>query len=110
MPSSPFRRVLVLGALLAAGAGALAVAQEREPAASAGGNVKRCATLTGDAARGCYSREVGRVLAAVNPGSGGAVTLAAQGQGNDLLCDLHTRMGVVDNSRPAWLGWNEPLS
>ena len=80
----------------------------------------------GDAARACYSREVGRELAAVGgvrrrrvTFAGalrriGEVTFAAAdvetAQAGPLLCDLHARVGVTDEQVPSWLGWTEPLA
>ena len=27
-----------------------------------------------------------------------------------LLCDLHARVGVIDEQVPSWLGWTESLA
>ena len=64
--SSPTRRLLLLGVLVAAGALLLVgrrSAATTPPRAATGGNFGVCAKLKGDAARACYSREVGRELA-----------------------------------------------
>jgi hypothetical protein len=29
-------------------------------------------------------------------------------QRDDLLCELHTRVGVTDEQVPSWLSWTEP--
>ena len=109
----------MIGALLAVGTTLLSVAQRRdEPAAASGGNVNQCAQLKGDAARACYSREVGRELASLGatpravfaPEASGSVTFAAAADSAALLCDLHLRVGVTDESKPSWVGWAEPLS
>jgi hypothetical protein len=117
--SSSSRRVLILGALLAVGATAFSVTQRRdEPAAAAaGGDVASCVQLNGDAARACYTREVGRELSSVGSApravfaadTSGSVTFAADDSAA-LLCDLHLRVGVTDESKPSWTGWTEPLS
>jgi hypothetical protein len=117
--SSSSRRVLILGALLAVGATAFSVTQRRdEPAAAAGGDVASCVQLTGDAARACYRREVGAELSAIGASApravfaadtSGEVTFAADDSAA-LLCDLHLRVGVTDESKPSWTGWAEPLS
>jgi hypothetical protein len=109
----------MLGALLAVAATAVSVTQRRdEPAAAAGGDVAQCVQLTGDAARACYSREVGKELSSVGASepravfaadTGGSVTFAADDSAA-LLCDLHLRVGVTDESKPSWTSWNEPLS
>ena len=80
----------MLGALLAVGATAVRRSRSAvtsRAAAAAGGNVSQCAQLKGDAARACYSREVGararRRSAARTPravfaaDTGGAVTFTA---------------------------------
>jgi hypothetical protein len=127
--SSPARRLSLLGALLAAGAVALSVAQRRDPPAGApaGGDVSGCARLVGDAARDCHGSEVGRELAAVGGGpkvtiavsadsarvtfastvEEPEVTFASTGEAPPLLCDLHARVGVVDAQVPSWLSWTE---
>ena len=120
--SSSTRRWLLLGVLLVAGALLVVVAERATACAPArGGNFGACARLEGDAARACYSREVGRELAAVG-GSGaprslrgaggrGEVTFTSRRRGTPpLLCDLHARVGVVDPQVPSWLGWTEPLA
>ena len=74
-------------------------------------------------ARACYSREVGRELAAVG-GTAPATSRSSrrrQQRGDvrhggpatprpPLLCDLHLRVGVTDEQVPSWLGWTEPLA
>lgn len=114
----------MLGVLVAAGALLYSVAQRRDDPSRAarGGDFGICAKQQDDAARACYSREVGRELAVVG-GSAPAVTFSAPaGTGEvtftsveaetasqlPLLCDLHTRVGVTDEQVPPWLGWNEP--
>ena len=108
----------MIGALLAVAATLLSVTQRRdEPAAASGGNVSQCAQLRGEAARDCYSREVGLELAAMDSApravfaedTSGSVTFAADDSAA-LLCDLHLRVGVTDESKPSWVGWAEPLS
>src|SRR4051794_41573089 len=106
----------MIGALLAVAATLLWVAERRDaPAqASAGGNVRTCVELKGDAARACYRREVSRDLAAVGgttpraffKAQTGAVSFtAAADTGADLLCDLHTRVGVTATNRAGWTEW-----
>lgn len=121
--SSPTRRALLLGGvLLAAAAVLLSVLQRRDDAAPAmGGNFAVCAKLKGEAARACYDREVGRELASVGgaepnvtleaPSGAPAVTFTSSEVPTEpLLCDLHARVGVVDEQVPSWLGWTEPLA
>lgn len=93
-------------------------------AAIQGGNFAPCAQMKGDAARECYTREVGRELAAVSGSSapqaifaqassaGTTVTFASPSDDSAaLLCDLHLRAGVTDESTPSWVSWNErPVS
>jgi hypothetical protein len=126
--SSP-RRLILLGIVVAAGALLYSVLERADTPArtiAGGGDFSMCAKQRGDVARTCYSREVGRELAAVGGGSSVPVTFvvpsgtsgevtfpsagaeAAQEQG--LLCDLHTRVGVTDEQVPSWLGWQEPLA
>jgi hypothetical protein len=124
--SSPTRRLILLGVMVAAGALLWSVVQRRDAVepVSAGGNFNVCAKAKGEAARACYSREVGRELAVVGstapeitfsaPAGTGAVTFAsvetqAEAQG-PLLCELHVRVGVTDAQVPSWLGWTEPLA
>jgi hypothetical protein len=112
--------------MVAAGALLWTVVQRRDTAQplSKGGNFNVCSQAKGEAARTCYSREVGRELAVVGatapeitfaaPAGTGEVTFAstetqAEAQG-PLLCDLHTRVGVTDAQVPSWLGWTEPLA
>jgi hypothetical protein len=123
--SSP-RRLLLLGIAVAAGAMFFSVLERRDtPSRSGmGGDFSVCSKQEGDAARACYSREVGRELAVVG-GSAPAVTLVApSGSASEvtfttagveaaqepLLCDLHVRVGVTDEQVPSWLGWSEPLA
>jgi hypothetical protein len=125
--SSSSRRLILLGVLVAAGALFYSVLERRDaPARSAtGGEFGVCSKQQGDAARACYSREVGRELAAVGAsapaitleapsGASGEVTFAAAdvetSQQQPLLCDLHARVGVTDEQVPSWLGWAEPLA
>jgi hypothetical protein len=123
--SSP-RRLLLLGIVVAAGALFYSVLERRDdtPRAARGGDFGVCAKQKGEAARTCYSREVGRELATV--GSATAITLVAPSdatgevtftsadaeaaQQRPLLCDLHARVGVTDQQVPSWLGWAEPLA
>jgi hypothetical protein len=116
--------MLLLGVLVAAGALSYSVIERRDaPSRSAtGGSFGVCSQQRGDAARACYSREVGRELAAV-----GAITVEAPSRSSTLvtfaeadvetskerdplLCDLHARVGVTDVQVPSWLGWTEPLA
>ena len=124
--SSP-RRLILLGLIVAAGALLYSALERRDdsPRAATGGDFGVCSKQQGDAARACYSREVGRELAAVG-GSSQAITLIApadttgevtftsadaeSAQQAPLLCDLHTRVGVTDEQVPSWLGWTEPLA
>ena len=126
LSSSPTRRLVLLGVLVAAGALLYSVAQRRDPPARAlsGGDFTICAKQEGDIARACYTREVGRELASVGAGTSprlsfeapsgtGEVTFAStEGtvSGDPLLCDLHARVGVTDEQVPSWLGWTEPLA
>jgi hypothetical protein len=117
------RRWLLLGVLIATGVILVSVADRRDRRAAApeGGDFGACSKLEGDAARACYSREVGRELQAVGGSSGPQITFAAPAdtstqvtltslEGTEpLLCDLHARVGVVDAQVPSWLGWTEPL-
>ena len=126
MPQTFFtstRRWLLLGVLLATGVILVSVADRRDRRASAppNGDFGACARLEGDAARACYSREVGRELQAVGGSGGPQLTFAAPGDSSTqvtltsiegaepLLCDLHARVGVVDAQVPGWLGWTEPI-
>jgi len=118
---SPSRRWAALVALLASGAvlGVLLVrGEDASVAAAPGGNVSLCSDLEGDVARECYAREVGRELASVGGSSGtpqavfdasgagaNVVTFAAQDTSAALLCELHIRVGVTDESKPSWTGW-----
>ena len=125
--SSSSRRLLLLGVLVAAGALFYSVLERRDTASrsATGGDFGVCSKQQGDAARACYSREVGRELATVGgsvaavtlvapSGSEGQVTFAAAdvetSQQDPLLCDLHARVGVTDEQVPSWLGWTEPLA
>ena len=106
----------MVGALLAVGATLLSVAQRRdEPAAAAEANVSQCAQLKGDAARACYSREVGRELASMGARRARSFARRRTRRPGDvrrrhrrrdsaaLLCDLHLRVGV-DRRAQAVLG------
>jgi hypothetical protein len=119
---TPTRRRLLLGVLVAVGVVLVVFGNrdDRRAAAPAQGSFATCAELEGDAARACYSREVGRELAAVGGGSGPQITFAAPAGSTEvtltsvaaaqpLLCELHLRVGVVDAQVPSWLGWTEPL-
>jgi hypothetical protein len=102
---------LALGAAVLAGCGYVGNDPGREIAR---GDAARCLDLRGDAARGCYSREVGRQLAALAGRDVGDVeaiqfTTVAD-DGADLLCDLHARVGDVGAATPARVGWSQPLS
>ena len=124
---SSSRRLLLLGVLVAAGALFYSVLERRDTSSrsATGGDFGVCAKQNGDAARACYSREVGRELAVVGAsaatvsivapsGSAGEVTFAEAdveaSQQDSLLCDLHVRVGVTDEQVPSWLGWTEPLA
>jgi len=121
--SSPTRRWILLGLMLAAGGLLFLILERRDGTAAAvsGGNFRTCSQLEGDAARACYKREVGRELAAIGSTSGqravfvapsdGSVTFATAATADTsaaLLCDLHIRAGNVDASTPSWVSWNEP--
>jgi len=118
---SPSRGWAALVALLASGA-VLAVLISRDEESStfavSGGNVGVCTDLEGDAARACYAREVGRELASVGgapqpvfsaPADGtSTVTFASAASADSsaaLLCELHIRAGVTDESKPNWTSW-----
>jgi hypothetical protein len=117
---------LLLGAIVAAGALLWVVTDRREEArgGTLHGNFALCSSQTGEAARACYARETGRELATVSALSGapdvvsttpltGEVTFASTSvalEAEPLLCDLHARVGVVDEQVPSWLGWTEPLA
>lgn len=127
--SSP-RRLLLLGVVVAAGAFCYSALERGgdAPRAATGGDFGVCSKQTGEAARACYSREVGRELAAVGGASASAPTItlvspsdtpgevtftsadAQAAQQQPLLCDLHTRVGVTSEQVPSWLGWSEPLT
>jgi hypothetical protein len=124
---SSTRRLILLGVLVAAGALLYSVAQRRDAPSrvTTGGDFGICAKQHGDAARACYSREVGRELAAAGgsapavtfeaPSGTGEVTFTsveaeAEAASQPLLCDLHTRVGVTDEQVPSWLGWTEPVA
>jgi hypothetical protein len=119
------RRWVFLGVLVAAGAILVVVATTGGGApvpALHGGDVSGCARLKGDVARDCYSREVGRELVAVGAtgapritfaapaGTGTEVTFTAAADTQPLLCDLHTRVGVVNADVPSWVEWTEPAA
>jgi hypothetical protein len=117
----------LLGVLVAAGALLYSVLERRDspPRFATGGDFSVCSKQRGEAARACYSREVGRELAAVGvvepsisfaapAGSSTEVTFAEAdvetSQQDSLLCDLHTRVGVTDEQVPSWVAWSEPLA
>jgi hypothetical protein len=117
----------LLGVLVAAGALLYSVFERRDAPQrfATGGEFNVCSKQRGDAARACYSREVGRELAAVGvaepsisfaapAGSSTEVTFAEAdvetSQQDSLLCDLHTRVGVTDEQVPSWVTWAEPLA
>ncbi len=98
----------------------LAVLATRSGASHPGtvvGDPNRCAELRSDAARACYSREVGRQLAMLggrDPRKVGVVTSSvafttASAIRSDLYCDLHARVGDVDSGTPPWVGWSVPV-
>jgi hypothetical protein len=122
---SPSRRWAALVALLASGAVLVVVLSRGEDTTAATavrGNVNACVTLTGEAARNCYAREVALELAAVG-GTGGTpqvmfeapadsagstvtfATAASADTSAALLCDLHIRVGATDESTPSWTSW-----
>ena len=121
--SSPRRALVLVGVLLAATAVLLSVLlrrdEDRQPAV--GGNFAVCKKLEGDQARRCYSREVGRELASVGGAPAANASLSAPTDSSQvtftsmetssapLLCDLHARVGVIDEQVPSWLGWTESL-
>ena len=121
--SSPTRRGLLLGGVtLAVAAVLFSVLQRRDDDGrpAMGGNFAVCAKLEGDAARACYDREVGRELSSVGgaapnvslsaPADSGEVTFTSSEATQPLLCDLHARVGVIDEQVPSWLGWTESLA
>jgi hypothetical protein len=122
LSSSARRGLLIGGTLLAAVAVLVSVLQRRDDDArpAKGGNFAVCAKLEGDRARACYSREVGRELASVGgatpanvslslPADSSQVTFTSIESTAPLLCDLHARVGVIDEQVPSWLGWTESL-
>ncbi|MDA0161390.1 hypothetical protein OM076_14020 [Solirubrobacter ginsenosidimutans] len=119
--------MLVLGLLVAAGALFYSVLERRDAPSrvATGGDFGVCATRHGDDARACYQREAGRELATVGSAAPAITLVAPAGtstevtfaeadvetsQQDDLLCDLHTRVGVTSEQVPSWLGWAEPLA
>ena len=94
--TSSRRRPLTLA--LAVVALALAGCGEGGPART-GGNVSRCARLSGDAARTCYRSEVGADLAALSggkrPAGGTPAFVSTEDRSVAFVCDLHTRIGVA---------------
>jgi hypothetical protein len=118
--------LLLLGVLVAAGALLYSVLERRDapPRFAAGGEFGVCSKQRGEAARACYSREVGRELASVGvaepavvfaaPSESTEVTYAEAdvetSQQDSLLCELHTRVGVTDEQVPSWVTWAEPLA
>ena len=103
--------MLIIGVVIVAALSVGLALQRRggNEATASTGNVGSCLALKGDAARACYSREVGKQLAAAPRVDSAAVTFAADDtEGAGLLCDLHTRVGVTSQSRPSWVSWNEP--
>ena len=117
--------MLLLGALVAVGALLYSVLERRDSPSpfATGGDFGLCSKQRGESARGCYRREVGRELAAVGSGAPTITLLAPSGtstevtfaeadvetsQQEDLLCDLHTRVGVTNERVPSWLAWSEP--
>jgi hypothetical protein len=119
--SSPTRRRVLVGVLLLAAVILITVARrsERPTAAPVGGDFSACSRLKADQARSCYGREVGRELATVGSAGEPSVTLTAPADSTQvtfssvdepqpLLCELHARVGVVDDAVPPWVGWNEP--
>jgi hypothetical protein len=113
--------LLIGGVVLAAAALLASVLQRRdEEPAFGGGNFAVCAKLEGDPARACYNREVTRELAAIGgaspsvsfaaPSDAGELTFTStEAPADPLLCDLHARVGVLDEQTPSWLGWTEPV-
>jgi hypothetical protein len=117
----------LLGVLVAAGALLYSVLERRDAPQrfATGGDFSVCSKQRGEAARTCYSREVGRELAAVGvaqpaitfaapAGSSTEVTFAEAdvetSQQDSLLCELHTRVGVTNEQVPSWVTWAEPLA
>lgn len=117
--------MLLLGVLVAAGALFYSVLERRDAPSrlATGGDFGVCSQQRGEAARACYRREVGRELATVGSAAPGITLVAPAGtstevtfaeadvetsQQDDLLCDLHTRVGVTDEQVPSWLSWAEP--
>jgi hypothetical protein len=119
--------VIVLGLLVAVGALFYSVLERRDTPSrlATGGDFGVCSKQRGDAARTCYEREAGRELATVGSAAPAITLVAPAGTSNevtfaeadvetsqqdDLLCDLHTRVGVTSAQVPSWLGWAEPLA
>ena len=103
-------RVLVTGLLLTASVPVLVVLDGDDArAVPVGGDVAKCVTLYGDAARECYRREVALQLAEiagrpardlVEPANVDFAVIEPEDV--ELLCDLHARVGDAD-SAPGWL-------
>lgn len=120
---SPTRRLIMLGALVATAATLYTVSARRDARSSElTGGVRLCVDQQGGVARDCDRRQAGRTFTALAGAAPATTLIAPAGTGevtftsiealraNDpLLCDLHTRVGVVDESVPAWIGWTEPL-
>ena len=120
--SSSSRRALVLGGVLLAATAVLLTVllrRDEDPRPTLGGNFAVCKTLEGEPARSCYAREVSRELASIGgatpnvtlsaPAGSGQVTFTSAETTAPLLCDLHARVGVIDEQVPSWLGWTESL-
>src|SRR3954451_19314947 len=122
--SSPSRRWVVVGVLLATGAVLVLLGDRgaRPTAVGQKADFGLCAKLKGEAARSCYQSEVGRELASVGATAGApAIRLAAPADSRaigtftappvgdqPLLCALHTRVGVTSDDVPGWLSWTQP--
>jgi len=105
MPRRVF--VLVVGLLVALG-GSLASDREETKAATVSAGVAGCLSLSGDQARECFRREVGRQLAAVSGREFTDVANTVQFDDRsdataELLCDLHVRAGTSEGETPSWL-------
>ena len=99
--------VLVVGLLVA-----LAMTRDGEREAATAATVPKgvaeCLRLSGDPARQCFRREVGRQLAAVSGREytdvAGTVQFDVRSNATaELLCDIHLRAGTGEGEAPSWL-------
>ena len=109
------RRWLAAGLLLATcGLAFAGLGSDKARAVPPQGDVAKCVTLAGDAARECYRREVALQLAAIAGRPASEVSEPAgvdfdviEPKDLELLCDLHARVGDADGV-PGWLNGVAP--